>query len=241
MNKPKILLYDLETTPNLSFTWGKYEQDVIAFQEEWKLLSFAAKWLDGKVFVKGTDEYSEKQLVKELWNLFNEADIIIAHNGNKFDKRKANAKFIQFGFNPPEPYKTIDTLLIARKHFAFNSNKLNDLGILLEIGEKVKHTGFDLWLGCMKNDPKSWALMKKYNKQDVLLLERVYLKLRPWIDNHPNLSVLTDLPNGCPNCASPNLQRRGFGITRTGKYQRYQCLDCGGWSQGLNKKVTDIR
>lgn len=239
--KPKILFYDLETTPNLAYVWGMWEQDVIAFKEEWKLLSFAAKWMDGKVFVKGTDEYSEKQLVKELWNLFNEADVIIAHNGDKFDRRKANAKFIQFGLKPPQPYQTIDTLKIARKHFAFNSNKLNALGITLGVGEKVKHTGFDLWLGCMRNDPKSWDLMKKYNKQDVLLLERVYIKLLAWIDNHPNVAILDDIPNGCPNCASRKLQRRGIGINRTSKYQRYQCLNCGSWSKGVSKKVTDIK
>lgn len=181
-----------------------------------------------------------RELVTELWNLFNQADIIIGHNGDKFDIRKSNTRFIEHGLTPPDPYKTIDTLKAARKYFSFNSNKLDDLGRRLGIGRKIKTGGFELWLGCINGDIKAWNLMKKYNRQDVLLLERVYLKLRPWIDNHPNLSILSDRIDACPTCASTHLQSRGMGITQTGSYRRFQCTNCGAWSRGPAKKVTNV-
>jgi hypothetical protein len=92
----------------------------------------------------------------------------------------------------------------------------------------------------MNGDPKSWKHMVEYNKRDVVLLEKIYLELRPWIQSHPNISVISELPDGCPNCGSLHLQKRGFGITKSGKQQRFQCLDCGSWSKGPTKKITNI-
>jgi hypothetical protein len=216
---------------NLAYVWGKYEQDVISYEKEWYMLSFCAKWLGGKIITRalcdyaGYTPYSEDDtlLVSDLWELFNEADIIIAHNGDKFDIRKSNTRFIEHGLTPPEPYKTIDTKKVAKKYFGFNSNKLDDLGKRLGVGRKLKHEGFELWLGCLKGDQKAWEKMKRYNKQDVLLLERIYLKLRPWIQNHPYVG-------GC-NCGSPKLQKRGIGINKSGRYQRFQCTNCAAWTQ----------
>ena len=231
--KPKILVFDIETTPNISYTWGKYEQDVIAFVQESYMLSWSAKWLGQKTVTKGLCDYKgykpntadDKLLVKELYDLFEQADILIAHNGDRFDIKKANTRFIYHGLTPPDPYKTIDTLKIARKNFAFNSNKLDDLGNFLGVGRKVKHPGFDLWLGCMNGDKRSWDLMKKYNRQDVVLLENIYLKLLPWIQNHPTPK---DNLEDCPNCQSTHFVKKGQDFnSQIGKYQRVKCMDCG--------------
>lgn len=235
-----ILFYDIETTPSLGYVWGKYQQDVVQFKEEWELLSFSWKWLgDSKTHVIGRDELSEEKMVRVLHELFTNADIVIAHNGDRFDQRKSNAKFIQFGLTPPEPYKSIDTRKVAKKYFMFNSNKLDDLGNLLGVGRKVQTGGFDLWLGCMQNDPKAWAKMKRYNKQDVILLEKIYKKLRPWIDNHPSVALIDDRLNSCPKCGSTHMQSRGYAFTKVAKRRRYQCQDCGGWSQGRSTEATN--
>jgi len=240
--KPKILLFDIETFPNRAFVWGKYEQDVIAYIEEGYMLSWSAKWLGGKQITKGLCDYKgykpntpdDKALITELYELINEADILVAHNGDRFDIKKMNTRFIFHKLMPPDPYKTVDTLKVARNKFAFNSNKLDDLGSFLEVGRKVKHQGFDLWLGCENGDPQSWSKMLKYNKQDVLLLEAVYLKLRPWIKGHSNIAE-DDI--SCPRCNSRKLQSRGRGWNAGIEYQRYQCSDCGGWMRGKSKRV----
>lgn len=236
----KILLFDIETAPNLAYVWEKYEQDVIAFEKERYMLSFAYMWLGNeKLHVKALPDYKlykkdktdDFALIADLWKLFDEADIVIAHNGNRFDIKMANACFIRHGLKPPSPFKTVDTLAVARNKFKFNSNKLDDLGELLGLGRKVEHGGFKLWLGCLMGDKKAWKLMKDYNGQDVILLLKVYLKLRPWMTNHPNLNLLRGV-NCCPSCQSNKIHSRGFGYTKTTKYNRYQCQSCGGWFRG---------
>lgn len=197
------------------------------------MISFCAKWLNGPSVTRALPDYAfykkdqkdDRELITELWNLFNQADIIIGHNGDRFDIRKTNTRFIEHGLTPPEPYKTVDTLKVAKKYFAFSSNKLDDLGNRLGVGRKIKTGGFDLWLACLNNDPKAWASMKKYNKQDVLLLERIYLKLRPWITTHPHFSERLE----CTNCTSTNIQKRGKRVNKGGKFAQYQCQDCGSW------------
>lgn len=239
LSKPKILLFDIETFPNISYTWGKWEQNVIKFKKEWELASFAYKWLgEPDVICLSRKNHSEKQLVKKLLDLFNSSDVLIAHNGDQFDIKKSRAKFIQFGFQPPTINKSIDTRKIARSQFAFNSNSLNDLGETLGLGQKVATGGFDLWLRCMNNDKAAWALMEKYNKQDVALLEKVYYKFRSWMPNHPNLAVLEDRA-GCAVCSSRRIQYRGYTPTPQTKRRKFVCLDCGKWdTAALRKKAA---
>lgn len=223
----KTLLYDIETMANRAYVWGKYEQDVIAYEQEGYMLSFSAKWLDGKQITRGLPDYKgykpgkpdDLLLLLELHKLISEADIVIAHNGDRFDIRKMNARFIYHGLNPPAPYKSVDTLKVAKKYFAFNSNKLDDLGAFLGVGRKVKHPGFDLWLGCEAGDTASWNLMKRYNKQDVILLEEVYKKLRPWHTGHP----------ATHNCEEYPIKTTRSYMTIRGPKTRGQCSECGLW------------
>ena len=231
--KPNVLLFDIETKPILSYTWGLYEQDVISVKEHSCIICFAHKWLGGKIEVKGLvdckDKQSDRELIKDVWELFNKADIIVAQNGDEFDIKKVNARFSYYNFPPPSPYKTIDTLKQARKNFGFESNKLDDLGEYLGLGRKIKHEGIEMWLGCMRGEKKWWDKMKRYNKQDIRLLEKVYLRIRPFIKNPPNLSVFLGLV--CPKCGSKDLQVRGFSRTQTGAYRRFYCNKCYGWAQ----------
>ncbi len=237
--EPKVLIFDIETAPNLGFAWAKWEQNIIENVKDWYLLSFAYKWLGEKEvhayalpyfkdFYKKNPEDDER-LVEKLWELMDEADIVIAHNGNAFDIKKANARFLVHGLPPPKPFKTIDTKLVAKQSFKFDSNALDELGRYLGIGRKLPHTGFHLWKGCMTGDKKSWDLMVKYNKQDIVLLEEVYLKLRPWMKSFP----IARVDNGiCRHCESSYLQKRGFSYTKMYKIQRLQCYGCGAWSTG---------
>lgn len=241
--KPKILLYDIETTPNVSYTWATYEQNVIAFKKEWELASFAYKWLGEKeINCFSQRDLSEKQVLKKLWNLLDEADAVITHNGDSFDNKKVYAKFVTAGLPPPAPFQSIDTKKIAKSNFKFNTNKLDDLGNVLGVGRKQKHSGFDMWLGCMANKRSSWNEMIKYNKQDVALLERVYMKLRPYTKNHPNLSLL-DGKRNCPVCNGSAIIKKGLSATHRTLKQRYKCTSkgCGAWFTGPYKGNKNIK
>lgn len=251
MDKPKILLVDLETSPNLGWTWGKYEQNVLEFEQEKQIIGFACKYLgtskvhsymlpDFRGYKPGFSNMDDGQMVRSLWELVNGADIIIAHNGDNFDIRVMNARFIAHGLTPPAPYRTVDTLKVAKKYFRFNSNKLDDLGKFFGLGRKLKHEGFDLWLKCMDGDTAAWKTMRRYNEQDVRLLESIYLKMLPWMTNHPNLAVINEVVDQCPKCLSKQLQRRGWETTNTGKKRRYQCQGCGGWFYGKHQAVLTL-
>ena len=246
----KILLIDIETSPNVAYVWGKWEQNVIDFEKEWRIICFSAKWLDGSHTTKCLADYKghktwddDEALVKDLWKLCDEADVIIAHNGDSFDIKKMNARFTAYGLQPPSPYKTIDTKKVAKKYFAFNSNSLNDLGKHLGLGKKVETGGFELWLGCMRGDAKAWSKMKRYNKRDVVLLEKIYLHLRPWMKTHPNVSGSL---RSCPRCSGSRIQSRGYQVNSNGIiYRRYHCQKCGGWSkerqgEGARSELTTI-
>jgi len=227
----KELLLDIETSPNLAYVWEKYEQDVISFEKERELLSFAYKWSgDKNVKCFSLNELTPLRLTKKLHELFGEAEVIVAHNGDNFDIKMANAFFAHFNLKPPSPYKTIDTLKIARSKFRFNSNKLNDLGEYLGLGTKVETGGFKLWLGCLKGNRLAWKKMKEYNKRDVELLEKVYWKLKPWV-NTPSFEEGIK----CPSCGSTHVQKRGWNLNRIFKSQRYQCTDCGKWCHSSRK------
>lgn len=249
-NKTKILLYDIENTPTVVTTWSLFEANAIETLEEWYILSYSYKWLGEKTThvvslpdFKGykNNKKDDYELCKSLHKLFEEADVVIAHNGDSHDQKKSNSRFIYHGMTPPSQYKTIDTKKVAKKYFKFNSNSLDNLGSFFKIGNKVKNEGIALWRGCMNGDEDSWRRMCKYNKQDVVLLEKLYNKLKPWMTNHPNVNILNGKQLACPICGGDHLQKRGFNITKTGKVQRYQCSDCGGWSNGKSIKVVEIK
>lgn len=244
--KPKVLVFDIETFANLSFTWGKWEQNVIDFEREWFVLCFCYKWLGEKTVhsvalpdfnLYKKDKFNDYEVILAMWKLFDEADIVLAHNGDKFDIKKMYSRFLYHKLPPPSPFKSIDTLKIARSKFALNSNKLDDIGRYLGIGRKMVHTGWDLWKRCSLGEDKAWQEMIAYNKQDVILLEKVYNAFLPYITNHPNLNLYSNTTHSCPNCGSKNIQKRGFAVTRVNKMQRYQCQDCAAWSQGTDKIV----
>lgn len=229
----KVLVFDTETTPIKGYTWGTYQTDVIEVIEDWQIICFAYKWLgEDQVFFErgGKNPWNDKKMIKKLWGLFDEADVIIAHNLKRFDLKKSNAMFLRHGLKPPSPSKYIDTLQVARSQFALTSNKLDRLGESLGLGRKVQHEGFmSLFKGCMlDNSPESWEKMEEYNIQDVVLLEEVYKVLMPWVKNHP-----VDLERGgCLTCGSYNIDKRGFKDTNAYRYQRYRCRDCGKWMAG---------
>lgn len=233
---PKILFVDLETAPSLGYYFELYKEgNIVSNKEPWYMLCFSYKWFDdNRVHSEALIDYNfspkkpdDWPIVEKLWHLFNKADIICAHNGDKFDIRKANARFVIHGLHPPSPYKQMDTKKIAKRYFGFESNKLDDLGKQLGLGRKLKTGGFDLWLDCMAGDRKAWKKMVEYNKQDVVLLEQVYLRLRGYHRTHPNISFFTRNSGECTVCRSKNIKKDGIEYYRGAVAQRYQCRDCG--------------
>lgn len=233
---PKILVLDIETFPNVAHVWRFWKENVGAKQvlEHSSIASFAYKWLGvDDIFYYDVQHNTEKYVLEKLLNVLDDADIVIAHNGNKFDLPTIQGRAMVVGLKPPSPYKTIDTLLTAKYEFNFPANSLEYLANILECTKKGGHhkfPGFELWQECLKNNPEAWEEMETYNKQDVITLEEVYLKMKPWMRRHPNVAVYEESERPlCPKCGSDHLQSRGYTTTNVYKYRKFQCQKCGGW------------
>jgi DNA polymerase elongation subunit (family B) len=238
--EPRILIYDIEVTSDIGDSWQKWDTNIHHYRRNWYMLCFAYKWYGDKktkvvaqpdfVLQYDKEPHNDYWVVEKLHSLFNEADVIIAHNGDSFDQKKAQARMIMHGFDPPSLYKQIDTKKVARKYFNFTSNKLDDLAGYLGVPGKMDTGGYGLWIGCEQGDMRAWRKMKKYNKQDVVVLERVYEKFLPWIQNHPAMNLGGDL-EACPKCGKGPMQKRGKYSTKTNLIQMVWCLNCHGYSK----------
>lgn len=243
---PKILLFDIETLPLVAYTWGIWKQNISDYQiiQDWCILSWSAKWLfdstvDGDILTsEEAINRDDERITRSLWDYINEADIIVAHNGDDFDIKKINSRFFKYGLNPPSPYVTVDTLKQSRKCFGHTSHKLDYLSKLFSNSEKLK-TGFGLWVAC--DNGEQWALdkMLNYNKHDTDLLEDIFIQMIPWMTSLPNFALYTDLDKLiCCRCGGDELEPNGTYITKADKYQSYQCKDCGGFSRNRTSSLT---
>lgn len=226
--REKILLIDIETLPALGFFWDKpWETNIIEVVKQWQILSFSAKWLNGEQETH-IDHKTDRILLKKIWKLLDQAEIVVGQNLDRFDIRKINARFLFYNMPPPSPYRTVDTLKVVCKNFALLSNKQDDLGKFMGTGRKIK-TDKGLWLDCIKGKKSALKQMSEYNAQDVILLEANYLKLRAWTKT-PNLAIFI---NGiaCPHCQSGDIIKRGLQKNNTTEYHRIFCKNCRGWSR----------
>lgn len=239
IQQPKILIFDIETAPILGYVWGLWKNNVGLNQihSDWYVLSWSAKWLgdsaDKVMYMDQRDAENiedDTELLQAIWELLDEADIVVTQNGVSFDEKKLNTRFILNGFEPPSTFRHIDTYRIAKKKFKFTSNKLEYMTSKLckkyKKSKHAKYTGFNLWKACLAGDIEAWKEMEDYNKLDVLSLEELYTKLIPW-DGSINFNAYHDsLENVC-TCGSKSFKKAGFHVTNAGRYQRYKCKSCG--------------
>jgi len=240
---PRILVVDLESSPNLVDVWGLWNQNVSLSQirSATSVICFAAKWYDEEEVQFYSDFHDgHKTMVKKAHSLLNEADIVVSYNGINFDIKHFQREFVLAGLNPPSPFKNVDLLRVVRSQFRFSSNKLQHVAQQLGIGQKVEHAGHELWVKCLEKDPESWEIMMEYNMNDVTLTQDLYDRLGSWIKDHPSYALFNGDENSCPRCGGTRLQRRGLARTTTTAYQRFQCKDCGGWSRGNSIEAKTV-
>jgi len=235
----KLLILDIETSPHISYTWGTWNQYVapVQLKEHGRTLCWSAKWYgDEESLVCVTEQTGRKNMVRKIHKLMSEADAVITYNGLKFDIPMLNNEFVKYNLDPIPPQKQIDLYRTAKGRFKLASNKLEFVAKFLKVGEKVSHSGFSLWIGVLAGNQEDWDNMVEYNIGDVLLLEKVYEKLRPWVKNHPDVAI-EDNGDHCATCGSNHVQRRGKRRTKMFTVVRLHCQDCGAWSDGTKKKV----
>jgi len=243
----KILTIDIENFPHLGYVWDLWNQNlgINQIKQVGRVVCFAAKWLGNDEIEYYSDFHDGHEvMVRQAYRLLDQADIVVGYNSKGFDIPKLKTEMLMLDRKlKPSSFQQVDLYQVAKKEFKFASNKLDYIAQQLEIGQKVGHAGFQLWIDCMNGDIDAWAKMREYNKHDVVLTEELYLDILPWISNHPNVNVFSDDEvEGCTRCGSMNYQRRGYYTTTFAKYQQCWCKDCGGWfSFKTAEKFTEFR
>ena len=252
---PKILILDIENSPIMAYVWQtqvwKARIGHKQLINDWFMISWAAKWLgeeetfsDVLTKEEALNEDDER-LVTTLWLLLNEADIVICHNGNIFDIPNIQSRCVLHKLPPPSPYKQIDTLKVAQQQFGFTHNSLDALANFFGIDGKTE-TNFQLWKDCIHGDENALDEMEFYNKNDVIVLEKIYYFLRPYMRNHPNLDLYIDNNSPvCTTCGKDALIEMPdkYFYTQSVRYPIFRCTKCGAISRakkGLpytNKKL----
>lgn len=252
MNELKILFWDIETSLQTAAVFKLFGEDYIDHNNllsERFVICASWKWLgenkvhsvsvldNAKLFAK--DAQNDKHVCQKLHEVLSEADVIIAHNGDSFDTKFVETRMLHHGLPALAPITSIDTYKVAKSRFMFNSNKLDYIGKFLGVGRKI-HTRSGLWLDVLQGNKSAIKDMVDYNKGDVELLERVFMKLRPYIPNHINRELFGHV--GCPRCGSKKVQSRGYHKAISRVYRRFQCQSCFGWfrnnanEKGFNTK-----
>lgn len=251
-HEPRILTIDAETTALRIRAWGIWEQNAIRVDERSHVLCVSYKWMDEKkvhnISMRDDPKYkpgvmNDRYVIEKVRDLLDEADIVVTQNGISFDIPIFRGKMAEYGIPPFSPFRNIDTKVLSKKLFRFESNKLEDLVKYMKLDHKTNPGGFGVWEGCERGDPKSWNLMEKYCDNDVAITEKYYLRIRPYMEQHPNLNVITGRLSSCKGCGKPKPQARGWGYTNTAKYRKYQCVGadgCGLWNRGKNEPLVKV-
>jgi len=252
--KPKIVFWDIETSGIIATTWNLYPESIahqnmlqdwfivcVAWKEQGKKKVHTVSVLDDPERFKknNADDYF---VIKTLRDMLEDVDILIHHNGNSFDLKAFTARLIFHKLPPLPKFLTIDTLREVKKVAKFTSHRLDFLGQVL-CGEGKMQTPPGTWLKAMKGDRSAIKLMLDYNKVDVIVLEKVYDAIRPYIKNHPHIGALNgeDKNHSCKACGSTELKKNGTRLTAAGiKRQEWQCTSCGSYSSYPILKLDGI-
>ena len=237
VNKPKVLFYDIETLPNISAHFGSWNENLPYKQriQESCLLSHSWCWgNDGEIYgsvLTPTEaiNHDDERLVLELWSLLDNADIVIGHNISRYDNKKANAYFIKYGLPPVSPFKSIDTLSIAKRKFKFEFNSLAYLAKYLGVTDKIENDGMPLWIDCHLGKQEALNTMLRYNFGDVKTQREVYNILKSYDNNGVNMSLYDSTEClKCVSCGSHNVSMltNKLVYTASNKYLAYRCNDC---------------
>lgn len=229
----KVLFIDIETAPAITNMWRPDDRyipmDMLIAPGF--MLNWGAKWRGQKSFKSGlvdiweAQERDDRRIVQDLADLIRQADVVVGHNIDGFDLPRINDRVLFWQLEPLGPVQTIDTYKIAKASLGLLYNKLDYLGLYLGEGRKLK-TDMDLWKECVDGKLDALKKMQRYNRQDVLLLERVFERLIPYAKKLPRLFDATG-PRQCVYCGSENLVGHGHTRTAAGTYQRLKCNDCG--------------
>lgn len=255
-HKPRILYYDLEISPLLTWTYKAWDSNAIKIEQPQKIISFAYQWEGEKtVHCKVLSDYEgykpdkfnidDEAIIRDLYDVMEQADLLVGHNSNGFDYKHANARFLYYEMNPLPQQKFSDSLKMARKYFKMPKNNLGEVYYYLFHKEgKTKVTHADILWDYLDGDEKAHKQMREYNKRDIVITKAIYERMRPFDKSHPNMNFFMRDGMRCKACTSKKLERQHQSLyLRISKRMRYVCLDCGhnNYGEALKEGVEKVK
>ncbi len=254
--KPRVMFFDIETSPCLAYVWGCGKQFVAAKQlkKERKVISIGYLFEGDKEVkvlrmdlskhdINKFDDDADKAMLKAFVSVYNSADLVVAHNGRRFDRARIRARLVKYNLPDLDMSIPFDDSYTMTKAIDFTSHKLDHLGRYLETGQKDS-IDYEVWLKVMMGSKKALSEMCNYMKTDVIRLRSAYIKLKPYAKSKLNLSAFNDQAEMCPCCGSNDFRKSSIRYTNTGQYQSYLCKSCGKRFQdgkNLVNKASDIK
>lgn len=198
----------LEWPRTICAAWAWYDRPRVEFAAEW-----------GKGGHEG--------MLRRIWGAYDRAQIVVGHNIDAFDSKKLKSEWLAIGLQPPSPYKSVDTLKVARREFGYESNTLDALCTRLGIDAKTDSYSVEVARAACAGDRTAQKRLKGYNCGDIAATLGLYDTLRPWHAGHPHSIIGTsdDRPM-CPNCWGDQLTPNGFTLANLILYRLYRCA-CG--------------
>lgn len=241
---PKVLALDIECSPAVVHAWSlrdlhiglnqiMEDPEIIGVGYSWdgKPAKYVSKWdqedLGGRAFMLGF-----------IWQLLDEADVVVTYNGVGFDIPWLNGEFMREGMTPPAPFKNIDLYRVFKKNARFISHKLDYVAGAVLGMHKLPTGGHQLWVDCMAGDEKARKRMKTYCCRDVMLLWPLLEKALPWLGGQVNFALWSEhgAELACQKCGQAQyLRPKGTAYTVSRAYPQFLCCPdrggCGGWTR----------
>jgi len=203
-----------------------------------KIICISWSWgPDGDVHnVRWDNDQCDKQLLIDFINVLNEADEIVAHNGDRFDIKWIRTRAVFHRVPMRNSYKTLDTLKKAKSQFNFPNNKLDTIAQFLGVGAKVEHDGMKMWDAVQDGDLHYLDEMVKYCDGDIVVLRDVYYTLEKYFKPNTHAGVLGgNLKFSCSCCGSENIILLKNLVTTLGTIKRLmECQDCNSTNEISN-------
>lgn len=233
-HEPKVLLWDIETD---------------GIQAD-RVLCIGYKWLDEKqpklLTFDGYENrhpwWSDKQMLREFAGLFEECDMHVTWYGSRFDQPVVEGRLIQHGLHPLPPKPHIDLWKLARTKLGHRrqGHRLQAWQDRLGLRDDKTPVKPSVWIAARHGDEKALQYIYQHCEQDVKVLEGVFKRMRPWMENYPAWGLFTQEKDVCPSCGSHVIERRGFKVALTRMYQQFHCCSCGRWWRGVKAVATTL-
>lgn len=132
-------------------------------------------WYKGK---RGDD----KETVRQIAAVLATHDVLVAHNGTRFDLPFLRTRMMKWGLPRLPDQKIIDPLSVAWRKLRLKSNRLGNISDILGIKDRKTPLDMSVWMDAVQNGSKpAMDLIVKHCVADVKVLAAVLEHVKSYV------------------------------------------------------------